>query len=56
VVFVWEVIRDGLKWRNVLKSVIDFKENFIQIKGAKGLRALWRLFRCVCVCVLGFVA
>jgi hypothetical protein len=41
VVFVWEVIRDGLKWRNVLKSVIDFKENFIQIKGAKGLRALW---------------
>jgi hypothetical protein len=47
-VFMWAVIRDGLKWGNVPKSMRDFKENFLQIKGNKGLRATWFLFGCVC--------
>jgi hypothetical protein len=46
-VFVWAVIRDGLKWRNVPKSVMDFRENFLQTRGNKGLGALWFLFGCV---------
>jgi hypothetical protein len=47
-IFMWVVIKDGLKWGNVLKSVKDFKENFLHIKGNKGLRAMWFLFGCVC--------
>jgi hypothetical protein len=39
-IFMCAVIKDGLKWRNVPKNVKDFKENFLQIKGNKGLRAM----------------
>jgi hypothetical protein len=47
-VFVWAVIRDGLKWRNVPKGVMDFRENFLQDRGNKWIGALWFLFGCVC--------
>jgi hypothetical protein len=44
VVFVWAVLRDGLKWRRIPKSVGDFKENFLLCKGPKGVRIVWFLF------------
>jgi hypothetical protein len=49
VVFVWAVIRDGLKWRNAPKSVMDFRENFLQARGNKGLGGVAVLIW-VCVC------
>jgi hypothetical protein len=39
-VFVWEVVlRDGLVWSDVPKSMWDFKENFIVSRGSWGVGA-----------------
>jgi hypothetical protein len=47
-VSMWAVIRDGLKLKYVPQSVRDFKENFLLIRGSKGMRVMWFLFRAVC--------
>jgi hypothetical protein len=44
-VFVWEVVlRDGLVWSDVPKSMWDFKENFIVSRGSWGVGLVWFLF------------
>jgi hypothetical protein len=48
-VFVWEVVlRDGLVWSDVPKSMWDFKENFIVSRGSWGVGLVWFLFGVVC--------
>jgi hypothetical protein len=47
-IFVWAILRDGLGWKDVPKSVGDFKENFITSRGCKRVGIVWFLFGAVC--------
>jgi hypothetical protein len=47
-VFVWVVLRDGMKWRGIPRSMGGFKENFLLVRGHKGVGVLWFLFGSIC--------
>lgn len=47
-VFVWAVVRDSLEWKEVPKNVWDFRENFIEYRGGRGIGLMWFLFGAIC--------
>jgi hypothetical protein len=50
-VYTWNVIREGLQWTRIPKSVRGFKDNFLLERGNKGNGRMFYLVRVVC-CIL----
>jgi hypothetical protein len=41
-------VRDSLEWKEVPKNVWDFRENFIEYRGGRGIGLMWFLFGAIC--------
>jgi hypothetical protein len=50
-VFVWNIVKDGIGWSNIPKSVIDFHGNFLLERGQRRNNLLFLLVWC---CLLDF--